>query len=106
MTAFNQKKRLLTDAIVVQLRNEFLLLLKEVVAAVKHQSPMASPKSPDRHISRREAALALGVSVQTIAKLLKEGALTFSRIGRRVLVRESDIVALIHSRQSPIKEAV
>jgi excisionase family DNA binding protein len=46
-------------------------------------------------LTRREAAGALGVSIDTVANLLAVGELKAVRIGKSVLVRKADIDALI-----------
>ncbi len=52
----------------------------------------------DSLISRKHAASMLGLSVQTVAKMITEGTLSSVRLGRRVLVRESDVRSMIDSR--------
>lgn len=47
------------------------------------------------YLSREQAAKQLGVSPQTIDKHIRTGALPVHRLGRRVLIRPSDIVRLI-----------
>jgi excisionase family DNA binding protein len=48
-----------------------------------------------RLLSRREAALALGISVDTLARLLSNQELKAIRIGRSVLIPETELSNLI-----------
>jgi len=50
-------------------------------------------------LSRREAADALAVSVDTLARLVAAGELSAVRIGRCVLVPREDVLALIERRR-------
>lgn len=52
-----------------------------------------------RHLSRAEASSMLGVSIQTIAKLITEGTLSAVRVRRRVLIPQSAITAYLRSRE-------
>jgi excisionase family DNA binding protein len=45
--------------------------------------------------SRAQVAQHLGISLQMVAKLLKQGKLTRKKIGRRTLIPVSDVAALI-----------
>lgn len=54
-------------------------------------------------LSRREAAAALGVSVDTVANLITAGELEAVRIGKSVLVRREDIDALISRGRAKTK---
>jgi excisionase family DNA binding protein len=51
-------------------------------------------------ISRKDAAKVLGVSVQTVAKLIKDGVLEHVKVERRVLVKKDSIGAYIE-RSTP-----
>ena len=48
-------------------------------------------------LTRRDAAVALGVSLRTIDTLLARGALQGRRIGRRVLIPKTELVRLLTS---------
>ena len=61
--------------------------------------------TPKLLLSRREAAETLGVSVDTVANLLAAGELGAVRIGKSVLVRRSDIEALIARGTAKTKRA-
>ena len=47
------------------------------------------------YLSRDQAAKQLGVSPQTIDKYIRTGELPSHKLGRRVLLRPSDIIRLI-----------
>jgi excisionase family DNA binding protein len=49
----------------------------------------------DSYLSREQAAEKLGVSAQSIGKHIKSGALCVHRLGRRVLIRPSEIIRLV-----------
>ena len=50
-------------------------------------------------LSRSDAAAALGISTDTLQRLIKKGELEVVRIGRSVLVPQDDIKALIERRR-------
>lgn len=66
------------------------LVRESVAAAVK---PLLAPKQPAelRYYTRQETAKKLGVSLATLWAYDRDGTLTASRIGSRVLYREQDI---------------
>lgn len=49
-------------------------------------------------ISRKQAAAMLGLSVQSVAKMISAGILEPVRLGRRVLIRVSDVRSAIDTR--------
>ena len=55
-------------------------------------------------LTRREAAGALGISVDTLARLLDAGELGFVRLGRSVLVPMSEVQSLVDRRLSTTGE--
>lgn len=55
------------------------------------------PGDKSRLLSRHDAAELLGVSVQTIAKLIADGTLPHRRVRRRVLVPQDAISAYLKS---------
>lgn len=55
------------------------------------------PGDKSRLLSRQAAADVLGVSVQTIAKLIADGTLPHKRVRRRVLVPQAAITAYLKS---------
>jgi len=50
-------------------------------------------------LSRSTAASALGVSVDTVARLIRDGELGAVRIGRSVLIPREDVLALVERRR-------
>jgi excisionase family DNA binding protein len=52
----------------------------------------------NRLLSRREAALALGISVDTLARLLDRSELRAVRVGRSVLVPTSEVESFVNRR--------
>ena len=78
--------------------------IKEVVLDLLHNELrpellQAIQSAAARHLSRAEAARMLGVSIQTIAKLITEGTLSAVRVRRRVLIPQSAITAYLRSRE-------
>lgn len=80
--------------------------LPHILRAVLKESPFQlvdgiTPKSSIATLlTRKQVANRLGQSVQTVARLLVTGALPYARIGRSVLIRESDLQAFIESRSA------
>jgi excisionase family DNA binding protein len=56
------------------------------------------PHSPETLLSKLEAAKRLGLSARTVHDLIKRGDLPAVRFGSRVLIRPTDIDALIDGR--------
>jgi excisionase family DNA binding protein len=50
-------------------------------------------------LQRRQAALRLGISVDSVDRLIRNGELGVVRIGRSVLVPQADVVDLIERRR-------
>ncbi len=82
-------------------------IVKEAVTEVLREVSTFDPQrgakaiagdTADSLISRKQAASMLGLSVQTVAKMISEGTLSPVRLGRRVLVRESDVRSVIEAR--------
>ena len=61
-------------------------------------SPVPSHNDP-AWISRADTAKMLGVSLQTVASLLKRGALSFKRVNSRVVIDRADLVAKLRAGQ-------
>lgn len=59
-------------------------------------SPVPSHNDP-AWISRADTAKMLGVSLQTVASLLKRGALSYKRVNSRVLIDRADLVAKLRA---------
>lgn len=59
-------------------------------------SPVPSHNDP-AWISRQDTAKMLGVSLQTVASLLKRGALSYKRVNSRVLIDRADLVAKLRA---------
>jgi excisionase family DNA binding protein len=88
-----------------QIRDLRELIAEVVRIELRHFSPKAAEAGkaiqagPDDNsgplVSRAEAARQLGVSVQTIAKLIRLNQLPSVQVGRRRLIRRSDLVRLI-----------
>jgi excisionase family DNA binding protein len=55
--------------------------------------------SDRRLMKRREAASRLGISVDSLDRLIRSGELGVVRIGRSVLVPQEDVVALVERRR-------
>ena len=51
-------------------------------------------------LSRAEAAEALGVSLETLDKLIAAGALPAARLGRRVIIRVADIQKMLDANRA------
>lgn len=75
-------------------------LPKALEPFLRQLAPGSSP-TPDipELVSRQQAATILGVSIQTIAKLITEGTLSAVRVRRRVLIPQSAITAYLRSRE-------
>lgn len=60
----------------------------------------------DRYLSVREAAQALNFTVKQLRGLVERGAIPYARVGRRILFRESVLVAWQRARDvSPVPPA-
>ncbi len=84
------------EAVRRALTEELPKALESVLTRLSDQTD-SQTKQPEL-ISRKHAASMLGLSVQTVAKMITEGTLSPVRLGRRVLVRESDVRSVIDSR--------
>ncbi|MDD1724143.1 MAG: helix-turn-helix domain-containing protein [Methanospirillum sp.] len=72
---------------------------KQPVLPVMDAMEMGSMKiSPDKEYTQTEAAVALGVSVSTMRKHIKDGKIPARKVGRSWLIHGSDII----SRQSGV----
>jgi excisionase family DNA binding protein len=56
-------------------------------------------------LTRREAADALGISIDTLGRLLDRGELRAVRVGRSVLVPTSDVQSFVDRRLSETSDA-
>jgi excisionase family DNA binding protein len=63
----------------------------------KNNPAQASAQALDKFLSVANTALMLGISKQFVHKLLKEGKLRHSRLGRRILIKLSDIEAMLEA---------
>ncbi len=55
-------------------------------------------------LSRIAAASALCVSVDTVARLIRDGELDSVRIGRSVLIPREDVLALVERRRQKARQ--
>jgi excisionase family DNA binding protein len=60
-----------------------------------HSNAQGIPRQPAGLLSLQEAALTLGISRSTLARLVARDQLRPVRIGRRVLIEPDDVEALI-----------
>jgi len=91
----------LRDAFVEAVRSEMPKLITEALREHLSAQPRVggAENQTDTFMSRRAAASRLSVSVQTVAKLIANGDLPITRIGRRVLVSELDVQSLVNKRR-------
>lgn len=79
------------------------LLLRELLPHVLHA--LGSQDHPDPALlSRQDAAKMLGVSIQTIASLVRDGAIDHVRVRRRVLIPQRSIVDYMERQSSALTE--
>jgi excisionase family DNA binding protein len=57
-----------------------------------------------RLLSERESAAALGVSIETLRRLRRAGAITFTRIGGRIRYTEDHLLAYIEKETRACRE--
>lgn len=53
-------------------------------------------------ISPESAAAKLGVSVHTVYRLLRKDAIPSSRVGRRLVIAEPDLLAYLHGEMAQV----
>lgn len=71
-------------------RNKFLELYNKVDELTDHVKKLVDEKSSE-NISPDEAAELIGVTTQTIHVYIKKGILPASKIGRRIVIKRSDV---------------
>ena len=71
--------------------------IRDELRPILERSIPSKVSGSDPLLSRQDAAHDLGVSVQTIAKLIGEGKLRCVRINRRVLIPKSVLLAYTQS---------
>lgn len=88
------------EVITETLRTELPGILNELLKAHSLRNPSGDVSTLNRGklMTRKEVALRLSQSVQTVARLLSSGALPYTRIRRSVLIKEADLLAFIASR--------
>lgn len=97
MTTATNDARHIREIIHELLMSELRPLLRQILD--EHRSSSSTQDlNPGRLYSRKEAAAKIGVSVQTIAKLIEENALSCVRIRRRVLIPENELLRLLQQR--------
>lgn len=85
----------------VQLKNLIRQAVKEClpeVAQVAHEFPVKS--KADDLITRKRACEILGVSLPTLAEFRKQGKLKAYRMGRRVYLKESEVLEALEANKS------
>lgn len=89
-------QKVVVDAI----RTEFHTTIREVLREHLSNSEDSNQKSEysEYYISRKTAASRLALSTQTIDRLIKQGTLPASRVGRQVLIKETDLQQFIDSK--------
>lgn len=74
--------------------------LVKFVNSIKNEKPEAKEeKQPERLLTRKETAKMLNITLPTLHKYDKDGLIKSSRIGRRVLYRESEILGALKERR-------
>jgi excisionase family DNA binding protein len=66
------------------------------VPSAKPTQPKPQVREPE-YITRADAAFMLSASVQSIDKRIRDSSLPAYRLGRKVLVRRSDVLALLEA---------
>ena len=94
------------DRAIISIGVAYTQLLDDVRAVIRHelqQSPaptLADPQSPtDNLLSIREAAVLLGVTVQSIHSFKKRGILPYHKLASRSYIKREDIMAALQSYQ-------
>jgi excisionase family DNA binding protein len=64
--------------------------------ATDKPTPKPQVREPE-YIPRKDAAFMISVSVQSIDKRIRDGSLPARRLGRKILVRRSDVLALLEA---------
>jgi len=77
-------------AILLQPYTERKLTVELIEEMLKEKEFLPEPKS-ESLLSRKEAAMALHVSVSTIDRMLRDGELVPRRVRGRVFIRQSDV---------------
>jgi|LakMenEpi03Aug12_release.lakeMendotaPanAssembly.Ray.scaffolds.fasta_scaffold105834_2 excisionase family DNA binding protein len=75
-------------------------LLPHVLSALK-----ANERQKEVLLSRSDAAKLLGVSIQTVAKLIRLKQLPSVKVQRRTMIRQSDLAVLVTARDKQNRSA-
>ncbi len=86
--------RHIQDVIIDVLRKELRFLIPQYLEHIRNQRALPDPEA-DPLISRALAARILGVSIQTVSKMIKTNRLPCIKVQRRTLIRKSDINKLL-----------
>jgi excisionase family DNA binding protein len=85
-------------------------LIEDVRAVVRHElhhAPAAlagaSPNPTDELLSIREAAMMLGVTVQTVHEWKRRGLLKYHKLGSRSYLKRADVLAALQGQQRTTK---
>ncbi|MBK7411702.1 MAG: helix-turn-helix domain-containing protein [Ignavibacteria bacterium] len=97
MSSFSQGQlRHIQDVIIDVLRKELRFLIPQYLEHTRNQRVLPDPET-DPLISRALAARILGVSIQTVSKMIKAKRLPCIKVQRRTLIRKSDINKLLEN---------
>ncbi len=88
--------RNIQDVIIDVLRKELRHLIPHYLDHLRNQRALSDPET-DPLISRALAAQILGVSIQTVSKMIKTNRLPCIKVQRRTLIRKSDISKLLEN---------
>ncbi|MBK6418809.1 MAG: helix-turn-helix domain-containing protein [Ignavibacteria bacterium] len=88
--------RHIQDVIIDVLRKELRYLIPQYLEHAHSQRALSDPEA-DPLISRAQAARILGVSIQTVSKMIRTNRLPGIKVQRRTLIRKSDISKSLES---------
>ena len=84
-------------------------LLEDFRALVRYElqqapaAPLAYPAPADELLSIREAAVLLGVTVQTVHEWKRRGLLKYHKLGSRSYLKRADVLAALQGHQRTVK---
>ena len=96
-TRFNDTRQI-REIIHELLQSELRPLLREILDELRVDTS-AQGINPGRMYSRKEAASLIGVSIQTLVKLIETGALQCVRVRRRVLIPEVALLGMLTRKE-------
>lgn len=74
--------------------------IKQAVLETRENLPQSKPKPT--YYSRHEVAELLGIHVNTVDNLRREGKLNFSRIGRALRISQDNVQSLLDNQKNEI----